>query len=303
MNDLIDFLKNKMSMTDLYQPAIIRELLVSGGIQSKENLARVLAQYDVSVIDYYKKVLMRWPKITLSKHNVVDYDKKEQNFKLTIFPTTDSDRQAAIELCEHKIAEWVEKKSQRQTPSQSSASVRYEVLKDSQGKCQLCGIPASLRPIDVDHIVPRSKANKRNKVKKEGAWIDVDSKANLQALCFACNRAKRDTDETDFRRSKKLVRDKIPEFIEAEGRTPKVKTISGTALAAALNDKLVEEHGEYIAATKTEKKLEELADMLEVMLAIAEHHGVAQNELMDIVAQKRVSNGGFSKGYFYMGDS
>src|SRR5690606_29934398 len=116
--------------------------------------------------------------------------------------------------------EWVEKKRSKEKAPEAGASVRYEVLKAAGGKCALCGISAELRPIDIDHIIPRALANKNGKVRKDGRLIDVNSRENLQALCFSCNRAKRDTDQTDFRRTAKLVRDRIPELIRADGRSP-----------------------------------------------------------------------------------
>jgi predicted house-cleaning noncanonical NTP pyrophosphatase (MazG superfamily) len=125
---------------------------------------------------------------------------------------------------------------------------------------------------------------------------------NLQALCFACNRAKRDADESDFRRTRKLVRDLIPEIIRKEGRKPIVRRLSGARLLAALHDKLVEEHEEFIAARDADNKVEELADMIEVALAIAHEHGIGQAELMDIAQRKRERSGGFTEGWFYEGD-
>jgi hypothetical protein len=62
MHELIDFLHNRMSMTDLYQPAVIRELLAHNGKRSKSQLAAALAQYDLSVQEYYEGIVMRWPK-------------------------------------------------------------------------------------------------------------------------------------------------------------------------------------------------------------------------------------------------
>jgi ATP adenylyltransferase len=47
-------------------------------------------------------------------------------------------------------------------------------LKAAGGSCQLCGISAKERPIDVNHIVPRSRGGK-------------SELANLQALCSKCN--------------------------------------------------------------------------------------------------------------------
>jgi hypothetical protein len=134
---------------------------------------------------------------------------------------------------------WLEKTSQSGSPPETSASIRFQVLKLAGGRCQLSGIPSSLRPIDIDHVIPRSKANKHNEVLKDDAWIDADSIANLQALCVACNRAKRDGDETDYRRRKKLARDRISDIIRAEGRKPRVRKIAGAELTTALYEKLV----------------------------------------------------------------
>jgi ATP adenylyltransferase len=65
-------------------------------------------------------------------------------------------------------------------------SLRFLVLKAAGGQCQLCGISSKEQPIDVDHIIPRSRGGKTEL-------------ANLQALCSKCNRPKRNQDETDFR--------------------------------------------------------------------------------------------------------
>jgi ATP adenylyltransferase len=64
-------------------------------------------------------------------------------------------------------------------------SLRFLVLKAAGGCCPLCRISAKERPIDVDHIIPRSRGGKTEL-------------ANLQALCSKCNRSKRNQDETDF---------------------------------------------------------------------------------------------------------
>ncbi|MGC3940532.1 hypothetical protein ACOTTU_22250 [Roseobacter sp. EG26] len=172
------------------------------------------------------------------------------------------------------------------------------MLKKAGGKCQLCGIPSLLRPIDVDHIVPSSKANKYGRVEKDGIWIDVDSPANLQALCMTCNRAKRAADETDFRQASKLVRDRIPEIIRANGREPSMRKVSGAKLTKALFDKLVEEHAELIAAGENEKHcLEELVDMTEVIIALARQQDVDESAFFERVRAKRSKKGAFMQGH------
>lgn len=59
----------------------------------------------------------------------------------------------------------------------------------------------------------------------------------------------------------KLVRDRIPEIIEADGKTCTWETLSEVAYIQLLDEKLNEELAEY----QESKSLEELADLLEVV--------------------------------------
>ncbi|MFB7145808.1 HNH endonuclease [Agrobacterium deltaense] len=300
--DLLDFLNNRMSMTDLYQPVIIRELLLHEGVRTKSELATILASYDTSVQEYYEKIVMRWPKITLTKHGIVDYERRGSVFRLSVCPDNPAQRQEAVQLCEEKIAAWLDKRRSVDPTVKANTSIRYAILKEAHGKCQLCGIAAEVRPIDIDHIVPRSKADKNGKVRLNGRLIDMDDRENLQALCFTCNRAKRAGDATDFRRKNRLVRDRIPEIIEASGRKPAIKVLHDQALRSALYDKLSEEHAEILNAPDANAKCEELADLIEVAFALAHQYGANEDELMALVQRKRSERGGFSKGFYYLGD-
>ena len=67
----------------------------------------------------------------------------------------------------------------------------------------------------------------------------------------------------------KLVRDKIPEFIESSGKTCTVETLTDEKYIAMLDTKLNEELAEY----QESKSLEELADLLEVMGAVVKARG------------------------------
>ena len=102
--------------------------------------------------------------------------------------------------------------------------------------------------------------------------------------------------------SGKLVRDRIPEIIQAEGRKPLITQLSGEALLTALYDKLAEEHEELLAAEHAADKPEEIADMIEVLIGIAAQYGVGEGELFEIVDSKRAGRGGFTEGLFYEGD-
>lgn len=91
----------------------------------------------------------------------------------------------------------------------------------------------------------------------------------------------------------KLVRDKIPEIIESQGETPNIRILSDAEYGLHLEQKLDEEVGEY----HRDQNMEELADILEVVYALADAIG-SREELMDIYQRKHDSRGGFSKRYF-----
>ena len=91
----------------------------------------------------------------------------------------------------------------------------------------------------------------------------------------------------------KLVRDKIPEIIASSGRTPRVTTLPAGAYRSALCEKLREEADELVAATTTEALIEEAADVLEVLQAIAAAHKVSFETIVDAAQRKRAKTGGF----------
>ena len=80
----------------------------------------------------------------------------------------------------------------------------------------------------------------------------------------------------------KLVRDRIPEIIEADGKTCVCETLSDKEYIRLLNEKLSEELAEY----QESKSLEELADLLEVMQAVVRARGWTLDELEQVRADK-----------------
>lgn len=87
----------------------------------------------------------------------------------------------------------------------------------------------------------------------------------------------------------KLVRDRIPEIIEASGKKCSVRTLSPEEYQRAVDVKLDEELAEY----HKEQNLEELADLLEVLLAAAAARGCSAERLEQIRAEKAAKRGGF----------
>lgn len=96
----------------------------------------------------------------------------------------------------------------------------------------------------------------------------------------------------------KLVRDKIPQIIIEDGRTPIVRTLSDEEYLSELDRKLNEEVAEYQA----DKSLEEMADILEVLFAICEARGHSVDELMEVSDKKREKRGGFRDKVYWEGN-
>lgn len=89
----------------------------------------------------------------------------------------------------------------------------------------------------------------------------------------------------------KLVRDKIPEIIEASGKSYKIRTLDRDEYILRLEEKLSEELSEYLES----KEPEELADLLEVMDALIVATGHSKEEVLKIQHEKRAARGGFEK--------
>lgn len=93
---------------------------------------------------------------------------------------------------------------------------------------------------------------------------------------------------------KKLVRDNIPDIIKAQGDVPVVRTLGGEEYLHALVAKLREETAEFAEAYD----LAELADIQEVVLALAEAIGADAAALESARAIKAANNGTFSRKLF-----
>ena len=189
--NLKNFINNKMRMSHIYQPLMLKEIIKSGGKATRRQIASEILNYDESQIKYFSDVVRDLPARVLFKHKIIN--KKRDNYWIDGFELlTENEINQLIELCEKKLNEYIKKRGddiwEYRTLSGGviSGSMRYELLKEANRKCLLCGISAKERPLDVDHIVPRSKGGS-------------DDKSNLQVLCSKCNRGKSNKDDTDFR--------------------------------------------------------------------------------------------------------
>ncbi|CEI72587.1 nucleoside triphosphate pyrophosphohydrolase [Romboutsia hominis] len=87
----------------------------------------------------------------------------------------------------------------------------------------------------------------------------------------------------------KLVRDRIPEIIEASGNKCEIERVSDEVALEYLYKKLGEEVNELLE----DKNLDEIADVMEVLFAIGKKYGYSEDDVLSRRNEKRNSRGGF----------
>ena len=97
----------------------------------------------------------------------------------------------------------------------------------------------------------------------------------------------------------KAIRDQIPEIIQKDGHSCNIQTLSDEKFLVEIEKKLSEEVAEY----QNDKNPEELADILEVIYAIAQLKGISKEELEKIRIKKLQDRGGFEKNLFLIDTS
>jgi len=190
-SELKAFLLERMRMSHIYQPLMLKTLLERGGRASVQQIAQELLAEDRSQQEYYAAITRNMVGRVLTSHHVVA--KEGAGFRLLDQETFSEEETAElIQICVSKLKEYFADRGDRiwshraKSAGYVPGTVRYEVLKRARFRCELCGVSADVRALEVDHIVPRNK----------GGWDSID---NFQALCFTCNAQKRDRDATDFR--------------------------------------------------------------------------------------------------------
>jgi diadenosine tetraphosphate (Ap4A) HIT family hydrolase/5-methylcytosine-specific restriction endonuclease McrA len=187
---LLQFIRDDMRMSHVYQPVMLRTLLEKGGAASVDEVAAALLAEDRAQLAYYKEIVKRYPARVLAQHSVVRSERDQ--YLLDGYSELDSAEVEELRReCDEKLRAYLEACDdpwghRRRGGRPISGTIRYEVLKRASFRCELCGISAEDKAIEVDHIEP----------KNHGGTDEIE---NLQALCYSCNASKRDRDNTDFR--------------------------------------------------------------------------------------------------------
>lgn len=92
----------------------------------------------------------------------------------------------------------------------------------------------------------------------------------------------------------KLVSDRVPDIIEADGKIAQIEVLSKSDFRRELLQKLVEEAQEAQNA-EPEELATELADVLEVFNTVVEAFGLTPSEVMYRQKERRETRSGFAK--------
>jgi ATP adenylyltransferase len=185
------YLQEQMRMSHIYQPVMIKRLLMGDGKAKDEEIAFELVQNDVSQIDYYIDRVNNMVGKVLRKNGIVDKNKQYYLLKDAQY-LNEEEKSFLITLCNDKIDSFKRERKQdiwdhrRRNRKSIPGTIQHDVFERAKGRCELCGISKDIKHLEVDHIVPKSL----------GGSDDI---SNFQALCYSCNSRKGNRYKTDYR--------------------------------------------------------------------------------------------------------
>jgi len=186
------FIIKDMSMSHIYQPVMLIALLKNKGRATVKEIAQAILNQDPTQIEYYSEIVKNMVGKVLTTNRGITEKSGDTYNLINNNLLSENEANELIVLCEQKIQEYEKKRDgahwehRKRGRRVISGTVRYEVLKRANGRCELCGISHELKSLEVDHITPKSLGGK-------------DDISNYQALCYTCNAQKNNKDNTDFR--------------------------------------------------------------------------------------------------------
>ncbi len=189
LDKFLEFIEREMRMSHIYQPLLIRMLVESGGESTLRDLALRFVAFNEAELRAMESTIKNMPVKVLSNRGWVEREGNTVKLKVPIKDLRE--RSLIIGACEKRLHEHIASRGEkiwdyRWLDDPVGGSLRFEVLANGNNRCALCGITSRERPLDVDHIIPRSKGGK-------------STRENLQVLCSKCNRSKGNRDDRDFR--------------------------------------------------------------------------------------------------------
>jgi diadenosine tetraphosphate (Ap4A) HIT family hydrolase/5-methylcytosine-specific restriction endonuclease McrA len=163
----------------------------------------------------------------LTRHQLVRRDGAGYRLVPDVQQLTRQERDKLLRLCDEAVETYTGRRGRklydhrRLALGDISGTDRYEVLRRAGVRCELCGISAEERALEVDYIVPRRHGGS-------------DDRANLQALCYKCNANKGARDDSNLRDVRERMAHRVADcFLCFPAQRP---IIAQNELAIALYD-------------------------------------------------------------------
>ena len=96
----------------------------------------------------------------------------------------------------------------------------------------------------------------------------------------------------------KLIRDRVPEILDRRGVEFTTTVLDDADFARALRMKILEEAQEVADAETAADLVEELGDLYEVLMTLAKHEGLDEQDIRTRASAKRKTHGGFAGRLF-----
>lgn len=168
---------------------MLKTVLQRRGAATRQDVASDIVSRDVLRIEHYRRnIVQKMPGSRLVRDGILEFDGDAYRLAPPFDTLTESQRLELISACERRIEDHIASYGDQfggRNDDPVPGSVRYKVLKQSGGRCELCGTSYEEVPLDVDHIIPRNQGG-------------TNDESNLQVLCRTCNAQKGDRDDTDF---------------------------------------------------------------------------------------------------------
>ncbi len=226
--ELKKFIIKDMRTSHIYQPVMLIELLKNNGKRTVTEIAKAFVNRDPTQVEYYSNIVKNMVGKVLTKNRGVTYKQDDTYFLTGINDLDEYQREDLIKLCQQRLEGYEAKRGnamwehRRRGHKPISGSIRYVVLKRAEFRCELCGISADEKNLEVDHIHPQSLGG-------------IDDLSNYQALCYTCNANKGNTDDTDFRSLKTQYEHREASCLLCHTPTER-PIIAENALAYAIRD-------------------------------------------------------------------
>lgn len=221
------FVTDEMVMSHVYQPVMLITLLENAGSAAATTIAEAILKQDPTQVEYYTLIVKNMVGRVLTNNRRVTA-KEGNHYRLVgADELTNDQKNELIELCRSRIETYTKSRGDSMWQHRKrgyrpiSGSIRYEVLKRSHFRCELCGVKDEEKALEVDHIHPKSLGGR-------------DDLSNYQALCYSCNAAKRNTDKTDFRGFDEIYEHRSCDCLFCT--LPEVRIVDQNPLAVVIRD-------------------------------------------------------------------